>query len=419
MDIKKLNSLVLIATLAVSGLFFTACESKDDDTILATSALTGNNGAESASDPQTNPSINPDPSTDPHSLTDPSTDPSPEVTPRFYPVILCNGWAGTDYILLGLVEFMHKIKTTLEEAGREVYYAPVPCFSVSSVRSQKIADLMYEVMVQKVVEQAALIDTDGTITEEDKLKVDLSDMKFNLLCHSHGGINARFLSRLLTIPDPRHDDPVTAPKWPAAYFVASITMLSTPNTGTYIAEWIADGAPWPIPQFAQVLGKFYEFLNLDDPQLSDLRGAAREMSESNMKTNMNPMLFKGQNCSHIRVYHMAAYTGDNYYWNIFNINIPFIAVMDSINRRDPTEDRKRNDGVVCTKSAEWSPQLQDYGNAEDAAKGMQWIYKGTIANVDHFQLINQILENLYFGWSNWDARQFYTDHSAFLENNGL
>ncbi len=413
MNTKKTNIALLIVCIAMSGIFV-ACESKDDGKLMAPAGHTVNND-EAASDP----SSPTEPSTDPNSLTDPSTDPSPEVTDKFYPIILCNGWAGTDYILIGLVEFMFRIKATLENAGREVYYASIPCFSVSSVRSQKIADLMYEVMVQKVIEQASLIDNDGIITEEDKLKVDLSDMKFNLLCHSHGGINARYLSRLLTIPDPRYDDPITAPKWPAAFFVASITMLSTPNTGTYIAEWIGDGAAWPIPQLAQVVGKIYEFLNLDDPQMSDLRGAAREMSESNMKTNMNPMLFKGQDCSHIRVYHMAAYVGDEYLKNLLNINLPFIAIMDSVNKKDPTEDRKRNDGVVCTKSAEWSPQLQDYGNAEDASNGMQWIYLGTFENVDHFQLINQILENLFFGWSKWNARQFYTDHSAFLEENGL
>ena len=107
-------------------------------------------------------------------------------------LILVPGWGASDAFLGDQIDYFWKLKEPLEDEGFIVYEAPVPGFATTANRAKHLAAYIY------LISRKAIIDNKISNPEE---------YKFNLICHSHGGLVARYLIRALNIPDPRYDIP--------------------------------------------------------------------------------------------------------------------------------------------------------------------------------------------------------------------
>lgn len=326
---------------------------------------------------------------------------------RRYPVILVPGWAGTEKFMSS-IDYFYKIPGFLTDAGRpEVSVAPLKCFSEHHVRAAELRDFIYQKLYVKVRELASKAGT-------GPMNVDLAPLKYNLVCHSQGGIIGRYLSKVLSIPDPRYDDAASAPLIPASRFVASIVMLSAPNRGTYIAQWIVEAAPKPLSAIAE-----WVFNNLWAGLIAGQKGndfipATTDCTENYMTGVFNPLMVRiGRQTPHIKVFtYSATVPGAS-----FNLNSLIIFPLWAIINSDPKYNGNNpNDGVVPRYSAEWAPASgEEYAVWRQVQHVQGWLpIIGTIG-VDHWMLVNQLL-GFHPGF---DARQFYTGISDLLKNEGM
>lgn len=321
-----------------------------------------------------------------------------------YPVILIPGWAGTEKFI-NIVDYFWQLEGALKDAGREVYTADLNCFSTHHVRAAELRDFIYEILYDKVRVRAR----EKGINVSD---VDLSEFKFNLLCHSQGGINARYMVKVLSMPDPRYDDASTAPLIPASRFVASIVMISTPNKGTYLAQWAIETKP------LDAIGKWV-FENiwaglLAGQKNNDFIGATINCTEPYMVDTFNPLLEKiGRKTPHIKVFtYSASVPGASP-----NLNALLIFPLWSIINSDPKYNGKNpSDGVTPRQSAEWVPGGGEQYGAWRFVKHLQGYLPiiGTVG-VDHWMLVNQLM-GFHPGF---DTKAFYKNISGLLESEGM
>jgi len=321
-----------------------------------------------------------------------------------YPVILVPGWAGTEKFM-NIIDYFWQLKKALTDVGREVYTADLKCFSTHHVRAAELRDFIYTILYNKVRELA----TAKGIGPRD---VDLSDLKFNLVCHSQGGINSRYMVKVLSMPDPRYDDASTAPLIPASRFVASIVMISTPNNGTYLAQWVIETKP------IDAIGKWV-FENLwagliAGQKNNDFIGATNDCSEPYMRDTFNPLIEKiGRKTPHIKVFTYSATVPAA----APNLNALVILPLWTIINSDPKYNGKNpSDGVVPRQSAEWVPGAGEQYGVWRFIKHLQGYIPiiGTVG-VDHWTLVNQLM-GFHPGF---DTKKFYKDISSLLEDEGI
>ncbi|HOT46017.1 MAG TPA: hypothetical protein PLM53_17560 [Spirochaetota bacterium] len=326
------------------------------------------------------------------------------VKDKRYPVILVPGWAGTEKFM-NSIDYFWQLKGALSDAGRETYVADLNCFSTHHVRAAELRDFMYELLYRKVREIAAA----RGIASRD---VDMSDLKFNLLCHSQGGINARYMVKVLSMADPRYDDASMAPLIPASRFVASIVMISTPNNGTYLAQWAVETKP------LDAIGKWV-FENIWAGLLagqsgSDYIAATTNCSEPYMSETFNPLLEKiGRGTPHIRVYTYSATVPAA----SVNLNALIIFPLWSIINSDPKyHGSNPSDGVTPRQSAEWAPGSgEQYGTWRFVEHLQGYLPIIGKVGVDHWMLVNQLM-GFHPGF---DAKKFYRDIVTMLETEGM
>lgn len=137
-----------------------------------------------------------------------------------YPLVMAHGAAGWDDF--GLIEYWVGIPKALRDSGYEVHVAEVDPFNHSDVRGPQLA---------------AYIDQVLACTCEEKV---------NLIAHSQGGIDARYVISTMGYGDK----------------VASLTTVATPHLGTPVAD-AALGISGPVLQealdfFLWFAGEFYQ-----------------------------------------------------------------------------------------------------------------------------------------------------------------
>jgi triacylglycerol esterase/lipase EstA (alpha/beta hydrolase family) len=131
-----------------------------------------------------------------------------------HPLVLMHGMGGTDSFL-GLFDYFIDVKEALEAEGYEVHTPAVDAFMPPETRAEQWAVAI------------------------DQLMAEGKGRRFNLIAHSQGGIDARYLVSALGYSDR----------------VVSLTTLATPHHGTAVAdaatgvldvsavaEWIVDAA---------------------------------------------------------------------------------------------------------------------------------------------------------------------------------
>jgi triacylglycerol lipase len=208
-------------------------------------------------------------------------------TPK-YPVVLCHGLSGFDKLmvvpsftyLLGLskntgtsrrdfvvvdhdgvaVEYWFGIKEALEAKGTKVLVARVPGFGSIEERSQKLnhfisreVEMLRDDSVERVYNEKN--QSKKTFQEDDK------KMKVNLIAHSMGGLDSRYLISELEKQN---------------YEIVSLTTVSTPHRGSEMADFVVDLAekfPQKValpPSFNQLTTEYLKGFNervKDDPNV--------------------------------------------------------------------------------------------------------------------------------------------------------
>ena len=112
-----------------------------------------------------------------------------------YPIILCHGMAGFDS-LFGVVDYFYGIESSLTSGGARVYITHVPQFSTSEARGEALLT-----QVQHIIAVSGA-------------------KKVNLIGHSHGGLDARYVAAVR--PD----------------LIASVSSVGTPHKGAEVATFL-------------------------------------------------------------------------------------------------------------------------------------------------------------------------------------
>lgn len=153
-----------------------------------------------------------------------------------FPIVLAHGAGG--FSKVGLLEYFLFVPDTLREAGFAVYVAEVQPFSSTAARAPELA-----AFIDKVLE--------CTCAE-----------KVNIIAHSQGGMDSRFVVSTLGYGDR----------------VASITTISTPHHGTPVADLVLGLLPEVADQLLDdVLGVYAEIVG-DAPNEQDLRSMLELLS---------------------------------------------------------------------------------------------------------------------------------------------
>ena len=112
-----------------------------------------------------------------------------------YPIVLCHGMAGFDS-LFGVVDYFYGIESALTSGGAAVYITHVPAFDSTEARGEAL------------------------LAEVEDLAARTGAAKFNLIGHSHGGLDVRYVAAMR--PD----------------LVASVTTVGSPHQGAALADYL-------------------------------------------------------------------------------------------------------------------------------------------------------------------------------------
>lgn len=118
-----------------------------------------------------------------------------DYTKTRYPIVLAHGAAGFDS-LLGVLDYWFAIADDLAANGARVYVTEVSSFNTSEVRGEQL------------------------ISQLEQIRAVSGKPKFNLIGHSQGGLDVRYVAAVR--PD----------------LVASVTTVGTPNKGSRVADYV-------------------------------------------------------------------------------------------------------------------------------------------------------------------------------------
>lgn len=295
--------------------------------------------------------------------------------PTKYPIVLCHGFLGFDTLSLihrptlfnrvervaenvskGLInfEYWHGIKNSLESAGNKVLVARVPPQGSIEERAEVLNNYIDEQckVLRKDESKKSLYNKDEETasshshSSEDnthekaashqKFEETGSAIKLNLICHSMGGLDARYL---------------ISKYQQKSYKVASLTTISTPHHGSECADFL---------------------VNLLDtyPTLKGMCPKSVFQMTTEYARTFNREI---KDDSKVAYYSYGARMNPKWY-NVFTPTWKIMKWQILANKTAEGEDTSKisfdNDGLVCVESAKWGE------------------YLGTLDNVDHLDLIN-------------------------------
>ncbi|GHT91300.1 hypothetical protein FACS1894140_1650 [Spirochaetia bacterium] len=245
--------------------------------------------------------------------------------PLKYPVVLVHGIVAHDR--QGRVDFWGRIPQTLKERGYKVFFG----------NTDALGDYESNAEILK--------------TTIEKILRETNQEKVNIIAHSKGGIDSRYLiwkynfgdkvASLTTISTPHHGAELAdlLYKQGAIRANAAMGVLNTigelsgdSNLGPYVSHQVKT----TVRDALEILGKFYGDKN---PNLFKLNYqlTTENMKQFNETVEMDP-----------RVYYQSMYT---------TMNNSFDELMFFYTYRYIDKISGRNDGVVSKKSAEWGNNI--------------------------------------------------------------
>jgi triacylglycerol lipase len=227
-----------------------------------------------------------------------------------YPIVLAHGLLGFDELRLAgkflpSVQYWRGIKEALNTNGIEVITTAVPA--------------------------SASIEQRGIALLED-IKAKAQGKTINIVAHSMGGLDARYLISNLK---------------PWDLEIKTLTTIATPHRGSSFADFLfREIGEENVPSVYKLLGR----LNLDS-------GAFSQLTTQYMRESFNPANMDDPS---VRYFSYGAQFRPPL-WSVFRFSHDMIDVIEG-----------PNDGLVSVASSKWD---------EDG-------YKGTLDNVSHLDLIN-------------------------------
>ncbi len=276
-----------------------------------------------------------------------------------YPIVLCHGLAGFDS-LFGALDYFYGIESSLTSSGAKVYITQVPAFSSSEARGEELL---------KEVKQIIAVSGKG---------------KVNLIGHSQGGLDARYVASVR--PD----------------LVASVTTVGTPHKGAELATFLKSNfsnggfSQVVITKIANSLGMLLGLLT-GYTNVQDGLGALDTLSASGAaKFNAKyPIGLPTTKCG------QGAATGNGMRFYSWSGASPFTNLFDAA------------DGALAVSSL-------IYSEASDGLVGKCSSHFGTVLRDDY--AMNHIDEvNQLFGLRALltDPKTIYRSQANRLKNNGL
>lgn len=283
-----------------------------------------------------------------------------------YPIVLAHGMSGFDH--LGPLEYFLGVADALKEKGEIVYTTEVPPFQSSAVRGEALA---------------AQIDT---ILEET------GACKVNIIAHSQGGLDARYVIGSLGYGDK----------------IASVITVSTPHRGSQVADAVLGltGGVTAVflEGFAKIIGRSVNDLGED----SDLRASLHQLS-----TEYTTTTFAEENPDDpsVAFYSVAGRSllsqakdqcQDGLWENTSKTDFidPLLLPTGLFLRGPHLFGGTPNDGLVTVDSAKWGTFL------------------GCIP-ADHFDQVGQVADLVTDPWSKFNHIEFYHQLVAFLHQQGF
>jgi len=281
-----------------------------------------------------------------------------------YPIVLSHGLLGADSYL-GIVDYWYGIEDYIEEKGGTVYVTEVSPVNSSQQRALQLIDQLDEIRAIR----------------------GQPNLKFNLIGHSQGGLDVRWVGGLR--PD----------------LVASITTVGSPHTGVDLVDQFGgglDGLDGLIAFLGGAVDLLYGLLGNDNP--NDVLAALEEFSSANLAPfNTDPVFGKGMPPTYCgegeAVSSTAAgprrnysWTGDVAYTNALDILDPLFAISSLLYD-------ERNDGLVEACSAHFGDVLRDD----------YWM--------NHLDEVNQLLGITSIFET--DPKTVFRNHANRLKNAGL
>jgi len=263
--------------------------------------------------------------------------------PTKYPIVLVHGWMGFSNVLG--VTYFYGVKDYLTSLGYTVYEPQEDMFNTIEVRGQELANNILLILQQSGAQ------------------------KVNIIAHSMGGLDARYMISTLGLGDK----------------VASLTMISTPNRGTSVADVALQYIPGPLQNALGVLS-WFAGCTIDQQNYNTCTQnalvAASEMTTSYVKYVFNP-----KNPDDPRVAYFS-YGASASPFSITPVLYPSYMIL--------LATESQNDGLVSVSSAKWGT------------------YMGTL-NTDHLGEIGQLL-GFTAGGFRW--KSFYASIASNLQKMG-
>ena len=230
-----------------------------------------------------------------------------------YPIVFFHGMAGTDSFL-GIMDYWYGVTPILSEAGYLTQMPPGGALAEPSQRAEQFS--------------AAL----------DVMEVEGLGRRFNLIAHSQGGVDARYLISAMNQGER----------------IASLTTIASPHRGSPFAD-ILGGTVFSIPGFNQLvdeaLTEFTELLGLGPGELAEATKsvtveAMEEFNETILDSDDTAYFsWSGRTCGYAELICQADNNGevvDPMFWASYRL-------VDAI--------AGPNDGLVPIESAQWGEHL--------------------------------------------------------------
>jgi triacylglycerol lipase len=281
-----------------------------------------------------------------------------------YPILLAHGLNG--FRDLGPVEYFFNVPGALTDAGEEVYVTAVAPYDGSPQRARALA------------------------TQVDQVLRESGARKLNIIAHSQGGVDSRYLISTLGYGDR----------------VASLTTISTPHRGTRVADLLRGGGSVVTTPIINAWAWLFGEASADTQNNPNARAAMDTLSTDEMAR------FNEQNPDDPRVQYFSFAGRSNLQKADDLCNQAERPNPDAIDAVEaallPTwlylaEDILHptpNDGLVTVESARWGR------------------FMGCLP-ADHGDEIGQLLDLIPDITSGWDHVAFYTDWVTQLRQWGL
>ncbi len=228
-----------------------------------------------------------------------------------YPIILHHGLFGFRQLLF--VEYFHQVPKTLRDAGFDVYTTEAYAFGDLKQKSLELAD-----QVDRVLK----------LTGKEKV---------NIIAHSMGGLDTRRLISRLGYEDK----------------IASLSMIGTPNRGSYIADLVTglaesfkENPQKEMQELTQIMGELFVTTDPNKSLLEDIIGAVGDLTQLFLQDEFNP---KTPDSPKVYYQSWAGRTGA--------ITEPghkdLVDIFLSPTYKILKEHNGENDGMVAIESAKW------------------------------------------------------------------